>query len=587
MGFIVTARKWRPQRFDDVVGQEHITSTLKNAIKNNRIAHAYIFTGPRGVGKTTTARILAKALNCLNPVDNEPCNECELCLSIQNGQSMDIFEIDAASNRGIDEVRTLRESVKYAPSRGKYKIYIIDEVHMLTKESFNAFLKTLEEPPAHTIFIFATTDIHKVPLTIISRCQRFDFRRIQLNTIKTLLAEIALEEKIEIDDKTLTIIAKKADGALRDAESFFDQIVSFCGNKIDPETVSRMLNLIDDEIYFNISDAILEKNFNAVFTVSETIYNKGYDFIDFTNRLIEHFRNILTVILTKKTELVETAEVYRKMYLNYIDKYNEGDLLRILNFLNKTQQELRFTQNHRLKVEISLSQLVGLDRTATISEIINRIDNPDKNISRDTEKKNYRPAELKIQPENSIVKTKSDINPVVKTNLEPYVIDNKPIESKLQSEQPTEKVQTPDKQAKIPKQVKSKENGTLSGEQHETLSTKIQQKWGDFVSLVISEKRLTLGPYIGSLKLIGLEGSKIKVYLDDEHGKKSLMFDKEYLAKKTNEVFGKKFTFQFESKRPDADLNKTGIPAQKEENSIDDPVIDLIIKELGGEEMFG
>ena len=212
MAYLVTARKWRPQLFVDVVGQEHITETLRNAIKNNRIAHAYLLTGPRGVGKTTTARIFAKALNCENPSDAEPCNKCSMCLDIQNLQSMDIIEIDGASNRGIDEIRTLRESVKYAPTRGKYKIYIIDEVHMLTKESFNAFLKTLEELPEHTIFIFATTDVHKVPLTIISRCQRFDFRRIQMDTIKETLAKIAEAEKIKIDDKTLTIIAKKADG---------------------------------------------------------------------------------------------------------------------------------------------------------------------------------------------------------------------------------------------------------------------------------------------------------------------------------------------------------------------------------------
>ena len=204
MAYQVTARKWRPQKFEDVVGQEHITATLKNAIKTNRIAHAYIFTGPRGVGKTTTARILAKALNCENPQDAEPCNECAMCKTINDSQTMDIIEIDGASNRGIDEIRTLRESVKYAPTRGKYKIYIIDEVHMLTKESFNAFLKTLEEPPAHTIFVFATTDIHKVPLTIISRCQRFDFRRIQLDTIKKTLSDIAKAENISIDDKTLT-----------------------------------------------------------------------------------------------------------------------------------------------------------------------------------------------------------------------------------------------------------------------------------------------------------------------------------------------------------------------------------------------
>ncbi len=375
MSFIVTARKWRPQKFTEVVGQEHITATLKNAIKNNRIAHAYLFTGPRGVGKTTTARILAKTLNCLNPVDFEPCNECEMCRSIQSSQSMDIIEIDGASNRGIDEIRTLRESVKYAPTKGKFKIYIIDEVHMLTKESFNAFLKTLEEPPAHTIFIFATTDVHKVPLTIISRCQRFDFRRIQLDTIKSLLGKISESEKIEIDDKTLTIIAKKADGALRDAESIFDQVVSFCGNQIDAATVAQMMNLVDDEIYFTISDSVLDKNFKAVFEVTKSIYEHGWNFIDFMDGLIEHFRNIMTVILTQKADLVETADIFKSRYLNYINKFSEGDILRLLNFLNKTSQELRFAQNQRLKVEIALSHLIGLEKTTTISDLLSKINN--------------------------------------------------------------------------------------------------------------------------------------------------------------------------------------------------------------------
>jgi DNA polymerase III subunit gamma/tau len=227
-----------------------------------------------------------------------------MCKSIQNSQSIDIIEIDAASNRGIDEIRSLRDSVKYAPTRGKYKVYIIDEVHMLTKESFNAFLKTLEEPPEHIIFIFATTDVHKLPLTIISRCQRYDFRRIQLDKIKETLRMIADEEKIKIDDKTLTIIAKKADGALRDAESYFDQVVAFSKGKIDAELVTQMLNLIDEEISFKISDAVIEKDFKVVFQTSEKIYENGWDFGDFVDGLIEHFRNILSVTVTDSTSSI-------------------------------------------------------------------------------------------------------------------------------------------------------------------------------------------------------------------------------------------------------------------------------------------
>jgi DNA polymerase III subunit gamma/tau len=561
MSFIVTARKWRPQVFSDVVGQEHITSTLKNAIKNNRIAHSYIFTGPRGVGKTTTARILAKALNCLHPVDSEPCNECELCLSIQNNQSMDIVEIDAASNRGIDEIRTLRESVKYSPSRGKYKIYIIDEVHMLTKESFNAFLKTLEEPPSHTIFIFATTDIQKVPLTIISRCQRFDFRRIQLNTIKTLLKEIAKKENIEIEDKTLTIIAKKADGALRDAESFFDQVVSYCGNNIDQETVSKMLNLIDDEIYFNISDAVLKRDFNEVFRVSGLLFDNGFDFGDFINGLIEHFRNILTVILTKKTELVETAEVYKAHYLEYIGQYSEGDLLRILNFLNKTQQEMRFTQNHRLKVEISLSHLIGFERSLTITELVKRIEtsgsNPSHTAWTDPEKKNY-----DIIRSANVVKSKSE-NPGYLSDVgEP--LKKEPLRVTLIGKNPV-------------KEIRHKETVDISDFSFDS----IVKKWDVFISSIMTDKKFFLMPYIGKLELINLDGNKLKVFLNDAEGKKSFSLDREYIGKKTAEIFGKKLTFQFE------DHGSNNIKPDKEEKVINDPLVDLIISELGGEEITG
>ncbi len=560
MAYIVTARKWRPQRFSDVVGQEHITTTLKNAIKNNRIAHAYIFTGPRGVGKTTTARILAKSLNCLNPIDNEPCNECDMCKSIQTNQSLDIIEIDGASNRGIDEIRTLRDSVKYAPTNGKYKVYIIDEVHMLTRESFNAFLKTLEEPPSYIIFIFATTDIHKVPLTIISRCQRFDFRRIQLDTIKDQLQKIADTDKIKIDDKTLTIIAKKSDGALRDAESFFDQVVSFCGNDVDSETVSKMLNLVDDEVYFILSDAVLQKNFKAVFEVTNIIYEHGWNFTDFMEGLMEHFRNIMTVILSNSADLVETADLYKSRYLEYRNKFSEGDILRLLNFLNKTQQELRYTQNQKLKIEISLSQLIGLEKSSTITELISLVDDIKKNSNLNFETD---------QPEKTgIFSTKETFRSTNSTlQNKPDIILQEPTIISL-------------------KDITLQENKPESGFNFSSLI----EGWSDFVASVSSEKGLIFGPFIQDIKLLSLEGNRLFIFSDNPDGDKILSNHEEYFQKKTNEFFGKKLKLELKQNDTSAfgaanSTSKRKTNEKKSINPANDPIIDSIVNLLGGEEI--
>lgn len=546
MNFVVTARKWRPQVFDDVVGQGHITKTLKNAIVNNRIAHAFIFAGPRGVGKTTTARILAKSLNCLNPKDGEPCNSCDMCKSFQSSQSLDIIEIDGASNRRIEEIRALRESVKYAPSKGKFKIYIIDEVHMLTPESFNALLKTLEEPPPHTIFVFATTDIHKVPLTIISRCQRFDFRRIELDAIKNQLKSIADAEKIKIDDKSLTLIAKKADGALRDAQSLFDQVISFCGTDINSQSIFQMLNLIDEEIFFELSDAIIQKKFVQAFEISNKVYENGWNYIDFVNGLIEHFRNILTVVITCGHKLIESAEIYKKKYLDYKNQFSEGDLLRILAFLNTTLTELKNTQNHKLKTEISLSHLIGLERTSTISAILSKFDSGGSGGENSSQKR--------ISSNlfsNSPSKSNNDEKPNVNAN---------DINLSLPS------IEKNNKKFEMP-------NVSL----HTDLDSLISQ-WSEFLNYV--EKDFTFGPLLSNSLPIRLNDSKLEIAINNQEDIEHLKNSKPKLDTRIKEFFGKKVDIDFV-----VDSNKSIVKENQEEFIPNNSLSKAIIEQLGGKEV--
>jgi DNA polymerase-3 subunit gamma/tau len=379
--YIVTARKWRPMRFEDVVGQDHITRTLRNAIATDRLAHAFLFSGPRGVGKTTTARLLAKAVNCLHPVEANPDNACAICKEITEGTSFDVLEIDGASNRGIEEIRNLRESVRYAPARGKYKIYIIDEVHMLTKEAFNALLKTLEEPPAHVMFIFATTEIHKVPATILSRCQRFDFRRIGLESIVGNLRAIAKEEKLEIEDEALMIIARKGDGSLRDAQSIFDQAISLCGRTISHQGILQALNMVDQGVYFRVTGLIAAQDAPGAIGLVEELMGAGHDIKEFLGGLLEHFRNLMVVKTTGSTRLLEMSDVYKARYEEEAQKFSIADLLRYQRHVNRTEDALRFTIQPRFRLEADLVQLVTLPRAAEVATILAGLEELKKKLS--------------------------------------------------------------------------------------------------------------------------------------------------------------------------------------------------------------
>lgn len=356
--FIVSARKYRPTTFDSVVGQLSITSTLKNAIKNNQLAQAFLFCGPRGVGKTTCARILAKTINCFNITDNiEACNTCDSCVSFDQGRSLNIYELDAASNNSVDDIRNLIEQVRFSPQIGTHKIYIIDEVHMLSQAAFNAFLKTLEEPPKHAIFILATTEKHKIIPTILSRCQIFDFNRIMVDDITNHLISIAQQEKLEAEQDGLHIIAQKADGALRDALSMFDQIVSFTEGKISYQNVIDNLNILDYDYYFKVTAFVLERNISGALLLFDEILHNGFDGHNFVNGLSHHFRNLLVALDPSTVPLLEVGDSIKEKYAQQANLLSVEKLMGYLSVTSKTDVQYKTSKNQRLLVEVMLMQL--------------------------------------------------------------------------------------------------------------------------------------------------------------------------------------------------------------------------------------
>lgn len=358
MPYTVFALKWRPKNFDEIIGQPHIVGTLKNAIQRNRLAHAYLFAGPRGVGKTSTARILAKALNCKSGPTINPCSECPSCIEISASRSLDVIEIDGASNRGIDEIRVLRENVKFAPTSGKFKVYIIDEVHMLTQEAFNALLKTLEEPPEFVKFIFATTQPHKVIPTILSRCQRFDFRRISAMEITAQLERIVSLEKIEVDKEVLFAIAKSSEGSLRDAESVLDQLISFSQQKISLKDIVSVLGLVEQEALFEITDKIIQKDPKAVLGLLNSLIDSGKDISVFLPSLIEHFRNLMIAKVTRgDSELIDLPAEICERLLRQSEALGLEEIFSAFNILVNTQEMSKRLDSLRIPLEISLVRL--------------------------------------------------------------------------------------------------------------------------------------------------------------------------------------------------------------------------------------
>lgn len=371
--FVVSARKYRPSTFDTVVGQSHITTTLKNAIKNNHLAQSFLFCGPRGVGKTTNARILAKTINCLNiTADTEACDKCESCVAFNENASFNIHELDAASNNSVDDIRSLVDQVRYPPQgNSKYKIYIIDEVHMLSNAAFNAFLKTLEEPPKYAIFILATTEKHKIIPTILSRCQIFDFNRIQVKDIADHLAKIAVKESITVEPQALHLIAQKADGGLRDALSMFDLIVTFSSdNSITYDTVIENLHILDYDYYFKITDALYEQQVASCLLYLDEILKKGFDNHNFIIGLAEHFRNVMVCKDVSTLKLLEVSEEVQDKYKAQAAKISLSFLMSALSITSFCDIHFKSSKNQRLHVELALMKIGYINNILDTTQVV-------------------------------------------------------------------------------------------------------------------------------------------------------------------------------------------------------------------------
>ncbi|MFQ5797248.1 MAG: DNA polymerase III subunit gamma/tau [Bacteroidota bacterium] len=565
MTYQVTARKWRPMRFDDVVAQNHVTTTLRNAISSNRLAHAYIFSGPRGIGKTTVARILAKVINCENPQDLNPDNACEICREITEGRSLDVIEIDGASNRGVEEIRNLRESVRYAPARGKYKVYVIDEVHMLTKEAFNALLKTLEEPPRHVLFIFATTEVHKVPATILSRCQRFDFRRIPIQETTTNLRKVADEEHVQISNDALLLIAKKADGSLRDAQGIFDQVFSFCGDNISYQQVLQVLNAVDQEMFFRVTDLTKEKNSKGGLQLVEEILSRGYDIREFLTGLAEHLRNLLIIRTASDAKLVEASESHRRRYEEEAKHFTESDILRFIRLVMETESAIRWSPQPRFKLEMCLVQMIQLDSTVQIDQLLQKLE------------------ELKKKLDGSVVDVLGRVKASAPAKAIPVEVMRKSVspESSHHRRQPAATIEAGTGQPS------SESLGSSTGETPTSSALSIeefQMRWKAFVEEVKRQK-IGIGSVLTQVRVLGIHDGAIQLGCPDEFHLGSLKRHREFLTTvaqrvyRTNRLLFEPLIRGENSPNGDQDAHRGGI----ETPVAGHPVIRALMRELGAE----
>ncbi|EYE88050.1 DNA polymerase III subunit gamma/tau [Fervidicella metallireducens AeB] len=537
MSYTALYREWRPKTFEDVIGQEHIVKTIRNQIISGRIPHAYLFCGTRGTGKTSTAKILSKAVNCLNLQDGQPCNECEMCKEINQGTLIDVIEIDAASNNRVENIRELIEDVKYPPHRSRYKVYIVDEVHMLSTSAFNALLKTLEEPPSFVIFILATTDPQKVPPTILSRCQRFDFKRIKTEDINGRLRSITNKNGILVEDRTLSIISRISDGAMRDALSILDQAMSMSEGKIEYNDVINMLGLASNEHIFNLADAIIESDVQKAMKIIDEVILNGKDVVLFTKEIIKHFRNLLMVKISKNPdELIDLSEDTIRLLKEQSRKIRSEEIMRAINIAVQAEENVKNTSQPRILIEMAVIKLCKKEYDTSPEMILSRLNSLEEKINS---------GEIPI----NISKVK---------DLKSENIEKAPIQGKAHNE------------IKL-RQQESDFTDELSAD----LSIdEIRGVWNDVLNLLKANKKMSVYAYLQPGDVKDVKGNYIYIVFDKEYS-----FCKENLEKVENRQLVEEYFTKVINKKI-----KIGFIINDNKNDIDESIQKA--KELFGENII-
>jgi len=583
MSYLVLARKWRPQTFEDVVGQKSVVRTLQNAIGRDRIPHAIIFSGVRGVGKTTLARLVAKALNCQEGPTKAPCNRCEHCTEIMAGNAIDINEIDGASNRGIQEIRELKENIRFFPTKSRYKIIIIDEVHMLTTEAFNALLKTLEEPPEHVFFMFATTELHKIPITILSRCQRYELQKVSSKDLFAFFSRIAKEEKVVISDWALNIIVREAGGSVRDGLSLLDQIFSFGGDKISDEDVIQVLGLVDSQVVSSLAAAILNNDFASSLKVLEETSSYGVDLKRLANDLLYYFRALLICRISKKPEmLLDVPDQELEEMLRIGGQHSVETLQLYFNMLLKGAEEMQYSSHPRLAFEMALIRAAEAGNVVPVAELLGRLENMQSGSGTGHEKK--------IVPSQA-----HDPKPVVRKKI---TID---IAEKTSTTDVPEK---PDKQESDPKKVRrikkvevGKQKAETPPQVHEAVeeneenipqpSTRlVRQNWDDFIEYVMDRKKW-MAHTLRLCSNVREEGSELILKFDDPSDCKMLQTKEniKFLTEFSQDFFQKELKIiikiRGEGSQEVTDQESNG-PQEERRALANDPLVQMATEVLGG-----